>query len=138
MLARFVESGGTVASRSPSKLGAMEPSAFIDLAIERGEANGLRSLDPVEAVVFAISEAEVYCDMDGIDALLRRYGAENFGLFASSFLAVGAGVIAEALHAIAASNSPAPEQLLAAASDLITSRCGYSYESIELFVARAI
>jgi len=50
----------------------MSQDDFIEKAIDRGVREGLYSLDPVEQAIFAVSEAEVYCDMEGIDSLLDR------------------------------------------------------------------
>jgi hypothetical protein len=114
----------------------MDPAAFIDQAIRRGEANGFAALQPEEAVVFAIAEAEVYCDKDGIDALLSRYGRSKMSFFAEAFFRVGASEVASALRAIAAAPMPVSEWLLSEANSLITQRRGYSYESIVSFVER--
>ena len=42
---------------------AQNADEVIEQAIRRGEREGLDALGPVEKVIFAISEAEVYCDM---------------------------------------------------------------------------
>lgn len=95
------------------------------------------ALDPIEATVFAISEAEVYCDMEGIDALLDRYGTENMDLFAKAFSAIGVSDIAAAFHAIATSAAPVARELLSQANALIAERKGYSFASVESFVERS-
>ncbi len=96
------------------------------------------SLNPVEATVFAISEAEVYCDMDGIESLLDRYGIDAMERFATAFLTIGASEIAAALHAISAFPLiPVPRELLSLANELVSDRKGYSYENIASFVERS-
>jgi hypothetical protein len=116
----------------------MTPEDFIEKAIDRGVREGLFSLDPVEQAIFAVSEAEVYCDMEGIDSLLDRYGGKSTELFASAFSAVGAVEIAETLRAMAAAGVAERDKLLTRANELITARSQYSYESIRAFVERQI
>ena len=106
----------------------MEASQFIDLALARGSAEGIARLSAAEQIPFLISEAELYCDKDGIDALLHRYGAESLPAFSRAFMAAGATKIARALLALA--REPSSEALLSATNVLITSREGYSWESI--------
>ena len=115
----------------------MEPLELINAAIRRGEAEGLASLSPCEAVVFAVSEAEAYCDKDGLDALIHRYGAAHMTIFADAFRKIGAHEIASALRAIADAAHPIPEHLLSVANKLVTDRQGYSPASIESFVMHA-
>lgn len=112
----------------------MSPDDFIEKAIDRGVREGLYSLDPVEQAIFAVSEAEVYSDMEGIDSLLDRYGGEATKVFASAFLAVGAVEIAETLGAIASRGVSERDKLLTRANELITARRQYSYESIRALV----
>ncbi|MXV05658.1 MULTISPECIES: hypothetical protein [unclassified Xanthomonas] len=114
----------------------MNTDEIIDHAIHRGEREGLEALGPVEQFIFAISEAEVHCDIDGIDNLLQDYGTSKMGLFAQAFSAVGASEIANALQAISSSTDPVPEELLSRANHLITVRHQYTYESIRAFVER--
>lgn len=113
----------------------MDADAIINEAIDLGERDGLAALGPVHGIVYMISEAEVCCDMDGIDSLLDRYGVESMVSFAQAFLAVGATEIAHVLTNITSCNPVTCEALLARANSLITSRAGYSYESIRAFVA---
>lgn len=114
----------------------MNSDEVIEDAIRRGEREGLDALGPVEQFIFAISEAEVYCDTDGIDNLLHRYGSSKIDLFARAFLAIGAVEIASALQAVSSSADPVPEELLSRANRLITERHQYTYEGIRAFVAR--
>jgi hypothetical protein len=51
----------------------MNPDAFIGTAIEVASRNGIGALDANQRLVYLISEAEVLCDMEGIDAFLGRY-----------------------------------------------------------------
>lgn len=109
----------------------------INRAIVAGEKLGLRALTTLELTVFAIAEAEVYCDKDGIDALIRRYGSDSLPVFAKAFTEVGAMEVAASLSALG-EISGTPEHLLSAANDLITGRVGYSYESIVAYVEARI
>jgi len=54
----------------------MELDELIEAAISEGMRSGVGSLSPVKRVVFLISEAEVLCDMDGIDSFLRQYAPD--------------------------------------------------------------
>jgi len=116
----------------------MSPDDFIEKAIECGARDGLYSLGPVEQVIFAVSEAEVYCDMEGIDGLLDRYRNEAMEMFVSAFSSIGAVEIAETLKAITSPGASGREEMLARANELITVRRQYSYESIRAFVERKI
>jgi hypothetical protein len=114
----------------------VNPDDFIEHAIQRGVLEGLGALQQPEQAIFAISEAEVYCDKDGIDSLLHRYGPSSMDLFARAFAVVGAVEIADTLQAIASFGGSAPEELLNRANRLITQRHQYEYESIRAFVER--
>ncbi|WP_326543720.1 hypothetical protein [Pseudorhodoferax sp.] len=110
---------------------------FINRAIVAGEERGLRALAPLELTILAIAEAEVYCDKNGIDALILRYGIETLPAFASAFAEIGAMKVAPSLSALVKTRVP-PEQLLSAANDLITGRVGYRYERIIAYVEARI
>jgi hypothetical protein len=114
----------------------MDSDSAIRDAVELGERHGLASLAGVQKLVFAISEAEVYCDKDGIDGLIHRYGGPAMRTFAEAFEAVGATEIASALFALT-KNGPIPEALLARANTLITDRRGYAYENLQALVSRS-
>lgn len=116
----------------------MTPKEFIEQAISDGERRGLQALDPRQQVVYAIAEAEVYCNKDGVDALIDRYGKAGMALFSKAFLAVGASEIAARLQAIADADGTPDEEQLSDANRLITDLRGYSYEAIEAFVARGV
>lgn len=114
----------------------MDAAQFIEQAISQGETVGLDALDLKAKFVFAISEAEVTCDIDGIDNLVYRYGKASIALFAQAFAAIGASEISIALGEVALADDPIPEHLLSAVNRLITERNGYTYESIEAFVRK--
>jgi len=112
----------------------MDTKEAINRAIEKGQAEGLSSLSDAERAVFLISEAEVHCDMDGIDSLLNRYSQETLADCANAFRAVGGSAIAEALSAIVAAWPDRPDGLLSRANELITGRCGYDCEAIAQWI----
>jgi len=114
----------------------MKTTEFIEAAVSRGEQLGLHALSGREQVVYAIAEAEAYCDIDGIDSLIHKYGRESMGLFAQAFLEIGASEIAAVLQTIASTSGTPNENTLSNANRLITERSGYSYEEVESFVAR--
>jgi hypothetical protein len=112
-----------------------DPDAFINAAIEVGSRDGIGALDADQRLVYLISEAEVLCDMEGIDSFLDRYFPQWMEETASAFAEVGAAEIAVALRAIGA-DTIHDDPLLDRANDLITSRAGYDYETIRKAVER--
>ncbi|MCL2310715.1 MAG: hypothetical protein FWC42_10725 [Proteobacteria bacterium] len=116
--------------------GKMDADTFINEALVIGQKRGLHALQPVQQVIFAVSEAEVTCDMDGIDSLIEHYGAESLPLFERAYAAIGALEIADALKRLIM--FPASEEFLERVNSLITERRGYGYESIRAYVAARI
>ena len=115
----------------------MNTTQFIEQAISRGETEGIEALGPREKFVFAVSEAEVLCDMEGIDSLIQKYGVSSMeSLFAQAFSAIGAHEIASALSRVATSEEPIAEHILSLANRLIAERHGYTYESIQVYFQR--
>lgn len=111
----------------------MSPDEFISEAIDLGSRNGVTSLDPEQRMVFLISEAEVDCDINGIDTFLSRYSPTWLPETAAAFDAIGAVDIAAGLRAIGPEtqhNGPLLDRL----NELITSRAGYDYEAIRRVV----
>lgn len=107
----------------------MPSTKVIELILNRGAERGLDSLTPVERKVFLISEAEVFCDMEGIDSFLDRYSA-SVSEAADAFAAAGAEQIAESFRAICTRLPARPDELLDRANALVTARTGYDYGSI--------
>ena len=112
----------------------MNSDTAIRDAIELGERHGLGPLTGVQKLVFAISEAEVYCDKDGIEGLIHRYGAPAMLTFSEAFESVGATEIAAVLLSLA-NDGPKPEAVLTHANTLITGRQGYAYEKLQALVS---
>lgn len=115
----------------------MTADQFITRAIEQGETKGLSALTATQHTIFLIAEAEVYCDMEGIDGLLTHYNQAVIVGLAQAYSEIGAQRIAEALTAIAQHAAPPPDSLLDAANTLITGRHGYDYTTLRAFVERA-
>jgi hypothetical protein len=118
-----------------------DPDAFIKTAIEAGsratlEDRGIGALDADQRLVYLISEAEVLCDMEGIDAFIDRYCPKWMEETAAAFAEVGAAEIAAGLRAIAADVGNDP--LLDRVNELITNRAGYGYETIRKAVERRL
>jgi hypothetical protein len=106
----------------------MDLDAFINSAIILGGSIGVGALDPNQRLVFLISEAEVLCDMEGIDSFLDRY--DNWlAEAAAAFEAVGASAIAEELRRFP-HKVPVGSTQLDRLNELITGRVGYDYETI--------
>ena|SRR6266566_5630849 len=101
----------------------------IELILKRGANHGLDSLTPAERKVWLISEAEVLCDMEGIDSFLDRYSGSVLEA-ADAFAAAGAAQIAESLRAIHTRLPARPDELLDRANALVTARTGYDYDSV--------
>lgn len=116
----------------------MSVDAFIADAIDRGAKHGLSSLAPLAQVVFAVTEAEVYCDMEGIDSLFEKYGYSSSALFADAFRAIGASKVGAAFFDVAQSDPPISELLLDELNDLVRERCGYGYENISSYVQKHV
>jgi hypothetical protein len=71
-------------------------------------------------MVFLVSEAEVLCDMEGIDAFIDKYGVP--GLYeAAAASDVGASAIADGLRNLAVAVPTPSEHLLNTVNGLITS-----------------
>jgi len=83
--------------------------------------------------VWLISEAEVLCDMEGIDSFLAHY-ASLLPETADAFAEVGATHIADSLRAIYAQLPTRSDELLDRANALVTARTGYDYDSVARLV----
>jgi len=108
----------------------MTPDEFINDSIERGALDGLVNLDKDRTWIFLVSEAEVYCDMEGIDSFIDKYGTDGVLQCAEAFRIIGASEIADGLSLICSSLMDVPEVLLSDVNSLITERAGYDYEAI--------
>ena len=113
----------------------MEYEWLIDEAIKRGMQSGLDALSPLQRAVFLISEAEVYCDMDGIDSFVGRYEPAVLLEASAAFSAVGATAIAAGPEDIAQASPTADEGLLNRVNELICNRSGYNADSIARYIA---
>ena len=116
----------------------MSSDGFIAQAIAQGAERGIAALDPVARTVYAVSEAEGYCDMEGIDGLFDRYGYEAASIFAEAFTSIGATEIAAAFTSVAQSSPPHSDRSLSHLNDLIRDRRGYAYESITAYVQQRV
>jgi hypothetical protein len=106
----------------------MIPEEFIAEAIRKGSEQGIAVLDADQRLVFLIAEAEVLCDMEGIDSFLRPYAPNHVQECADSFREVGAVKIAASLDSIAAGQ--ASDQDLTNLNALIVERADYSFDAI--------
>jgi hypothetical protein len=113
----------------------MPADEIIDSALKRGAKEGLAALSAVERKVWLISEAEVRCDIDGIDSFLDHYAAV-LPEAAEAFDGIGATQIAQSLRSIHAALPQCPDDLLDRANRLITSQSGYDYDAIARFVTQ--
>ena len=113
----------------------MDAAAFINYAIDRGSSMGLVELAGLEREVFLVSEAEVLCDLDGIDSFVDRYESSGLREAAAAFRQIGATDIAAGMEAMAASLPTVSEDLWDQVTRLVTARAGYDFESIERYVS---
>jgi hypothetical protein len=112
-----------------------EADRLIEAAIDRGSRDGVAALGPAERIVYLISEAEVYCDMEGIESFLDNYHPEWTAACADAFEAVGAAEIAAGFRRLASGEDDGVTERL---NDLITSRSGYRYEAVRNAVVSRI
>jgi hypothetical protein len=105
-------------------------SAEVILSIlKRGAQWGPESLTPAERKVWLISEAEVFCDMEGIPSFLDQY-SDSLPEVAEAFAEAGAIQIADSLREIHARLPERPSDLLANVNTLVTARSGYDRCSV--------
>lgn len=116
----------------------MTADEFINAAIDKGQTAGLASLGPDERLVFLVSEAEVYCEVEGIDSLLDRYSSTDLQECVSAFAEIGATEIADALRSVISGLPTRDESALSKADSLIKDRTGYDYEAIQAAVGRRL
>lgn len=109
----------------------MTPKQFIENAIDQGSRESLQTLNELQKLVFLISEAEVCCDMEGIDSFLDQYDMDEILLTYEAFRSVGALEIAEGLKKLSVLLPTRDEDQLSYINQLITDRVGYDYEAIE-------
>jgi hypothetical protein len=108
---------------------------FIQNAIDDGEQRGADALEPLQRAICLVSELEVRCDKDGVDAFLDCYVASDLRMAAGLLRAAGATAIADGLVEIA-ENLPHPDDsLLSRVNDLVSARSGYNYDSLACTVA---
>jgi hypothetical protein len=108
----------------------MTTDDFITDAINRGQTEGIESLDAIQRIVFLISEAEVDCDMNGIDTFLNRYSPKWIPETAAAFEAIGATEIAMEMQNAHLDNFCTSDVKLNRLNEMITARIGYDYEAI--------
>jgi len=106
----------------------------IDNAVSAGDKDGIESLSKLQSMIYIIAETEIWCDMDGIDTFIDKYGKDGPLKAADAYLAVGASEIATGLGAIASKLPNADEATLDKTNSFITVRYNYNYESIKKYV----
>lgn len=109
----------------------------IELIFKRVLEHGVKALTPAERKVWLILEAEVLCDMEGIDSFLDSYSGSLLEV-ADAFAEVGASQIAESLRSIHAHLPIRSDELLNLANSLVTARTGYDYDSILRLASRKV
>jgi hypothetical protein len=117
---------------------ALDPDRFIDEAIEVGGKRGLAALGDLAGRVFLISEAEVLCDLEGIDSFLDQYGSAGLSQLCAAFDTIGAESIAASCRVVLESMPRPNEPALDRLNSLISDRAGYDYGSLRSMVAREL
>jgi hypothetical protein len=111
----------------------MTADEFISEAIAAGEFGDLSALDADQRLVYLISEAECFCDLEGIDSFIARYAPTWIAETAAAFEAVGAADIAAEFRTVPL-DADVGDFRLNRLNDLITRRAGYDYEAIRRVV----
>jgi hypothetical protein len=111
---------------------------FIQNALDTGQRNGVAGLSALQRAIFIVSELEVLCDMEGIDAFLDRYQASELRGAADLLLAAGAVSIANGLVEIAEAMPNPHEATLNHVNDLVTARAGYDHDALARAVAQRL
>jgi hypothetical protein len=109
---------------------------FIRSAIDIGQRGGIRSLPPLQRAIFLVSELEVLCDKDGIEAFMDSYDVSDLRLAAELLGSAGAKSIASGLIQIADSLPSRQEDVLSRVNDLVVNRAGYDYDELARVVAQ--
>lgn len=113
----------------------MNYDQFIEDAITQGSENGVTSLNHIQRTIFLVSEAEVMCDMNGIETFLDHYEPEWIAETAMAFERVGAKEIASEFRRLM-SHLQDRDTILDRLNSLITRRVGYGYDSIVVAINR--
>jgi hypothetical protein len=108
---------------------------FIRDAIEKGQRSGVDDLDPIQRAIYLVSELEVRCDKDGIDAFIDRYAVSDLRMAAELLRAAGADALADGLMQIAESLPHPDDALLTRVTEFVSDRAGYDYDSLARAVA---
>jgi hypothetical protein len=116
----------------------MNADELIRDAIETGQRQGIDALNPLQRAIFLVSELEVLCDKDGIDAFLNTYKASDLRAVAALLGAAGATTISEGLTRIADSLPSPQDAVMTQVSDLVSDRVGYDYDALARAVARQL
>lgn len=111
----------------------MTADQFIDEAISTGQREGAATMDVSQRWIWLISEAEVFCDVEGVDSFFDKYAQRWILETADAFELVGATKIAAELRSVPL-DAPVGDPRLDRLNSLITRRAGYSYESIRRVV----
>jgi hypothetical protein len=111
---------------------SLQPNS-IESILKRGTEGGVEALAPLERKVWLISEAEVLCDMEGIDSFLDRY-ITLLPETVIAFAEVGATEIAESLQAIHDELPTRRAGLLNHANALVSARSGYDHDAVARLV----
>lgn len=104
---------------------------ILEAIFDKGETKGIEALHKPERALFLISEAEILCDMEGIDSFLDRYPKDEIFECAQAFQAIGALHIGKLLKSIVDVLPERPDELLDQTNQVISDRLGYDYNDIQ-------
>jgi hypothetical protein len=117
-----------------------EPSAdqVVSAALEQGQRDGLDTLDNLSRWIFLVSEAELLCDMEGVDSFVDRYGGLVLLELADAYRNLGAQALAEASRAVADALPIRTKSDLDHLNRLVCDRAGYDFKAIRAEVSRQL
>ncbi|TLX73739.1 hypothetical protein E9993_14875 [Labilibacter sediminis] len=116
----------------------MDFDLLINNIVDKGESLGIDGMVGYERIIFLISEAEVYCDMEGIDSFIDNYNNENLLELVEGYKKIGALELSKGFINLINSQKEEKDAILEQLNDMITSRQGYNYDSIKEWLSSEI
>jgi hypothetical protein len=86
--------------------------------------------DKLETLIFIVSEAEVCCDKDGVDSIVRPHRVPGLEQLAHAYRTIGADVLASACGAVLSAMPSPSDALLDRLNNMVCERLGYDYDSL--------
>lgn len=109
----------------------MDFDTTINKIIDKGESFGLDGMIAYERIIYLISEAEVYCDMEGIDSFVDHYKEDGIKELIEGYRKIGANELSETFSNLINAEAHEKGEILDELNEMITSRKGYNSGSIK-------